>query len=105
MLLHSHKLFFDSVYSGTSFHQFFKNYLIIYFWLPWVFVAECGLSLIVVSRGYSMDFLSFETSLAVQWLRLQPPNAEGPGLPLVGEVRSCWLHSGQKQNNVCVSFS
>ena len=56
MLLHSHKLFFDSVYSGTSFHQFFKNYLIIYFWLPWVFVAECGLSLIVVSRGYSMDF-------------------------------------------------
>ena len=35
----------------------FKNlifiYLFIYFWLRWVFVASCGLSLVAVSRGYS----------------------------------------------------
>ena len=24
-----------------------------YFWLHWVFVAACGLSLVAVSRGYS----------------------------------------------------
>ena len=28
-------------------------YLFIYFWLRWVFVAACGLSLVEVSRGYS----------------------------------------------------
>ena len=34
---------------------FFKIYLFIYFyfWLRWVFVAACGLSLVAVSRGYS----------------------------------------------------
>ena len=34
----------------------FKNkfiYLFIHFWLCWVFVAVCGLSLIVVSSAYS----------------------------------------------------
>ena len=29
-------------------------YLFIYFWLRWVFVAVCGLSLVVVSRDYSL---------------------------------------------------
>ena len=28
--------------------------LFIYFWLRWVFVAACGLSLVVVSGGYSL---------------------------------------------------
>ena len=34
---------------------FFKNLFIlfIYFWLHWVFIAACGLSLVAVSRGYS----------------------------------------------------
>ena len=34
---------------------FFKNqfYLFIYFWLRWVFVAVCRLSLVVASGGYS----------------------------------------------------
>ena len=31
----------------------FLFYLFIYFWLPWVFIAACGLSLILGSRGYS----------------------------------------------------
>ena len=29
------------------------SYLFIYFWLRWVFVAACGLSLVVATRGYS----------------------------------------------------
>ena len=36
--------------------DFFLNkfiYLLIYFWLPWVFVAAHGLSLVAASRGYS----------------------------------------------------
>ena len=32
---------------------FFLIYLFIYFWLRWVFVAVCGLSLVVASGGYS----------------------------------------------------
>ena len=43
--------------SGTVFFVFFffffLIYLCIYFWLCWVFVAVCGLSLVVLSRGYS----------------------------------------------------
>ena len=27
--------------------------LLLYFWLHWVFAAACGLSLVVVNRGYS----------------------------------------------------
>ena len=30
-----------------------KTYLFIYFWLRWVFIAACGLPLVVASRGYS----------------------------------------------------
>ena len=34
----------------------FKNFFmyLFIFWLHWVFVAECGLSLIVASGGYSL---------------------------------------------------
>ena len=32
----------------------FKNKSFIYFWLSWVFVAVYGLSLVVVSGGYSL---------------------------------------------------
>ena len=36
------------------FFSFFKNLFIlsIYFWLRWVFVVVCGLSLVAVSRGH-----------------------------------------------------
>ena len=33
---------------------FFIFYLFIYFWLLWVFIAACGLSLVVASGGYSI---------------------------------------------------
>ena len=32
---------------------FFFNFLLIYFWLHWVFVAACRLSLVAASWGYS----------------------------------------------------
>ena len=43
------------VYTHTFFWFFLELfiYLFIYFWLCWVFVAACGLSLVAVSRGYS----------------------------------------------------
>ena len=45
---------------------FFFIYLFIY-WLHWVFVAVRGLSLVVVSKGYS----SFQCmSFSLQWLLL-----------------------------------
>ena len=34
--------------------SFFKIYFFIYFWLCWVFVAVCGLSLVSTSGGYSL---------------------------------------------------
>ena len=42
--------------SRPLFSFFFKCrfYLFIYFWLRWVFVAARGLSLVAVSRGYSL---------------------------------------------------
>ena len=45
--------------------SFFKTF--IYFWLHWVFIAACGLSLVVASRGYS----SLQcTGFSLQWLLL-----------------------------------
>ena len=50
---------------------FFYMYicLLIYFWLCWVFIAARGLSLVAVSRGYSVAvhrFLIAVASLAAQ---------------------------------------
>ena len=36
------------------FFFFNKFILFIYFWLHWVFIAACRLSLVAVSRGYSL---------------------------------------------------
>ena len=43
----------------STMRDFFFNFLnllilFIYFWLCWVFVAACGLSLVMVSGGYSL---------------------------------------------------
>ena len=32
----------------------FEDYYFIYFWLLWVFIAVRGLSLVAMSRGYSL---------------------------------------------------
>ena len=42
-------------------------YSFIYFWLPWVFVAVHGLSLVAVSVGYSLLWCS---GFSLQWLPL-----------------------------------
>ena len=41
--------------------------LFIYFWLPWVFIAAGGLSLVAVSRGYSLLRCA---GFSLQWLLL-----------------------------------
>ena len=41
--------------------------LFIYFWLCWVFVAVCGLSLVVASRGYSSLWC---VGFSLRWLLL-----------------------------------
>ena len=41
--------------------------LFIYFWLHWVFVAACRLSLVVESRGYSSLWC---TGFSLRWLLL-----------------------------------
>ena len=46
-------------------NPFFKNKFIYYFWLRWVFVAACGLSLVAVSGGYSSLRC---TGFSLQWL-------------------------------------
>ena len=38
----------------TQFFSLFLFFVCVYFWLPWVFVAGCGLSLVVGSGGYSL---------------------------------------------------
>ena len=46
---------------------FFKLYLFIYFWLLWVFVVACSLSLVAASRGNSSLRCS---GFSLQWLLL-----------------------------------
>ena len=52
-------------------HPFFKKNLFIYlfyFWLHWVFVAACGLSLVAARTGYSsLQCASF----SLRWLLLE----------------------------------
>ena len=55
------------IWSISFSHFYFLKCVFIYFWLHWVFVALCGLSLAAVSRGYS----SFRcTGFSAQWLHL-----------------------------------
>ena len=46
---------------------FFLKNKFIYFWLRWVFVAACGLSLVAVSRGYPLLRCA---GFSLQWLLL-----------------------------------
>ena len=46
-------LFFFNVGGSWYFDYYLFIYLYIYFWLCWVFVAACGLSLVVASVGHS----------------------------------------------------
>ena len=46
---------------------YFFNYLFIYLWLRWVFVATRGLSLVAASKGYSSLRCA---GFSLQWLLL-----------------------------------
>ena len=49
-------------------YKFLKNFILfIYFWLHWVFVAACGLSLVAASGGYSSLRCA---GFSLQWLLL-----------------------------------
>ena len=62
---------------GTAFFFF-----LIYFWLCWVFIAVCGLSLVVASRGYSSLRCA---DLSLQWLpSLQSMGSRHMGLSSCG---------------------
>ena len=74
-----------------SLSLFFFNKCI-YFWLRWVFVADCGLSLVVASRGYS----SLQcTGFSLQWfLLLQSTGFRHAGFSSCGtQAQSLW-HAG-----------
>ena len=45
----------------------FNLFIFIYFWLRWVFIAACGLSLVAVSGGYSSLWCA---GFSLQWLLL-----------------------------------
>ena len=46
---------------------FLNKFIYTYFWLHWVFVDACGLSLVVASRGYSSLWC---VGFSLQWLLL-----------------------------------
>ena len=56
-----------SLFIYFTFLKYFFINLFIYFWLRWVFVAACGLSLVAVSRGYSSLLCA---GFSLKWLLL-----------------------------------
>ena len=53
--------------SLTELFFFFFFLRFLYFWLCWVFLAGCGLSLVVVGGGYSLLWCA---GFSLQWLFL-----------------------------------
>ena len=60
----------------------YKFILFIYFWLCWVFIAVCGLSLVVVSGGYSS--LQYVGSSVLWLLLLQSMGSKHVGFSSCG---------------------
>ena len=72
--------------------EFYFFYLFIYFWLRWVFVAVCRLSLVAASGGYSsLQFMG----VSLQWLLLlQSTGSRHAGLSSCGSwALECRLSS------------
>ena len=65
----------------------FKFYLFIYLWLHWVFVTASGLSLVVVSRGYSIVAVCRLNSCSTEApVPLGMWNLPGPGIESVSSA-------------------
>lgn len=58
----SHKLFALTLFSDSCFVG--RHILNFFFWLLWVFVVLCGLSLIAASGGYSVKVHGFLVAMA-----------------------------------------
>ena len=69
---------FASIFLGElRIYSFFKKIYFIYFWLHWVFVAACGLSLVAASRGHSSLWCA---GLSLRWpLSLQSTGSRRAG--------------------------
>ena len=78
---------------------FFKFYFIyfFYFWLCWVFVAECRLSLIVASGGYSSLWCA---GFSLQWLLL----LRSMGSRRVG-FSSCGVRAPERRLGNCGAYT
>ena len=90
------KIFFSPFCPENSY--FFLNLLILftYFWLCWVFAAACGLSLVVVSRGYS----SLRCAGFSMWwlLLLQSTGSRRTGFSSCGTwAQQLWLTGSRAQ--------
>ena len=84
-------LFLEEFYKYYCYKQqpaifsFFKtNYLFIYFWLHWVFVAVHGLSLVAASRGYSLLWCAGFSLRWLLWLRSTGSRPQAQQLWLAG---------------------
>ena len=74
--------------------------LFIYFWLCWVFVAVCGLSLVAASGGYSsLRCMGF----SLQWLLLLQSTALGTWASVVVAhgLSSCGLQTVEHRLSSC----
>ena len=76
---------------------FFKNYLFIYFWLCWVFIAVRGLSLVAANGGYSSLWC---TGFSLRWLLL----LWSTGSRRVG-FSSCGLWALQRRLSSCGAWA
>ena len=84
---------FNFVMNNRNNRKIFLKYLFIYFWLCWVFIAACGLSLVVASRGYSSLWC---VGFSLRWLLLlRSPGSRHAGVCSCGSralehrFRSC----------------
>ena len=76
--------------------SFFKIYFIYYFWLCWVFIAVCRISLPAASRGYSSLRC---TGFSLQWLLLlQSTGSRHAGFSSCStQVQQLWLMGSRAQ--------
>ena len=94
---HGHTQCLARLLSAMTLKVFCCHWCLLCFWLHWVFVAAHGLSLIMVSRGYSLNavlghliaeaYLVAEHRLSTHGTPVQVPhgieNLPGPGIKLV----------------------
>ena len=85
-------------------------YVFIYFWLSWVFVAMCGLSLVVASRGYSSLLCA---GFSLQWLLLLQSTGSrrvgfgscGAGISGCADFSSCGTWALERRLSSCGAWA